>query len=63
MLYCLLVLFEWSTTSLVFFGVMFELYGFAGAESLIGRYGLLRVCAVGNAAQLARYRKIRALTC
>ena len=37
------------------FGVMFELSGFAGAESLTGRYGLIHACA--------RYRKIRALTC
>ena len=46
-----------------YFGVMFELSGFSGAESLTTRYGLIHARAVGNAAQLARDRKVRALTC
>ena len=45
------------------FGGMLELSGFSEAESLTGRYGLIHARAVGNAAQLARDRKIRAVTC
>ena len=33
-----------------YFWVMIELSGFAGAESLTSRYGVIHACAVGNAA-------------